>query len=224
MPFTVEQFMGVFESYNLAVFPMQIIAYVLGLIAVFLVFKNRPGKIVPAILSFMWLWNGVMYHGVFFSPINKAAFGFGVIFVIQGLLIAWTGVVRKKLSFQYPENKLITTMSVAAIAYSMVVYPALGMLLGHAYPRAPMFGIAPCPTTIFTFGLLLLAAPRMPRYLVALPLLWSVIGFGAAMNFGITEDIGLLVTGVVGTALVLYRGRRARKASCTATQGEMVAA
>ena len=63
MPFTVEQFLGVFESYNLAVFPMQIVAYVLGLIAVFLVFKNRSGRIVPAILSFMWLWNGVMYHG-----------------------------------------------------------------------------------------------------------------------------------------------------------------
>jgi hypothetical protein len=198
---------------------MQIVAYALGLIAVLLAFKNRAGRFVPAILSFMWLWNGVMYHGLFFSSINKAAFGFGVIFVIEGLLIAWAGVLREKFSFQYPEDKLFATLGVAAIVYSMVVYPGLGMLLGHSYPRAPMFGIAPCPTTIFTFGLLLLAAPRMPRYLVVLPLVWSVIGFGAAMNFGITEDIGLLVTGVMGTALVLYKGRRARKANPAPAQG-----
>ena len=94
-PFTVEQFLNVFESYNLTVFPMQFIAYALGLIAVFLVFKNRSGRIVPAILSFMWFWNGIAYHLLFFSPINKAAYGFGVLFVVQGLLFVWTGVFRK---------------------------------------------------------------------------------------------------------------------------------
>jgi hypothetical protein len=213
MPFTVEQFLGIFESYNQAVFPMQAIAYVLGLIAVFLVLRSRSGRIVAAILSFMWFWNGIVYHGLFFSGINRAAFGFAAIFVIQGLLFAWTGVLRNKLSFRYARNRLFVTLAVMAILYSMVIYPALGMTLGHIYPRAPMFGIAPCPTTIFTFGLLLLAAPRVPRYLVILPLLWSVIGFGAAMSFGIKEDIGLLVTGIVATALILYKERRTNSAA-----------
>ena len=107
-----------------------------------------------------------------------------------------------------------------AIAYSMVVYPVLGMLLGHTYPRAPMFGIAPCPTTIFTFGLLLWTVPKIPRYLVIIPLLWSVIGFGAALNFGIKEDIGLLISGVLAAALILYRQRKAVRANCVREEGE----
>lgn len=224
MPFTVEQFLGIFQSYNLSVFPMQIIAYALGLVALFLVFKNRSGQLIAAILSFMWLWNGIVYHGLFFSTINKMAFGFAAIFVLQGLLFAWSGVFRKKLTFDYPQSQLFLTIAILAISYSMVVYPALGMLLGHSYPWAPMFGIAPCPTTIFTFGLLLLAGPRTPRYLVIVPLAWSVIGFGAALNFGIKEDIGLLITGIVATALMLFRAKKAKKAASMAPQGTMMTA
>lgn len=217
-PFTVEQFLSVFESYNLAVFPMQAIAYVLGLIAVFLAFRGgtRAARIVSAILSFMWLWNGIAYHLLFFSPVNEAAYGFGVLFVVQGLLFVWTGLFRKSLSFRYSRKDLFPVLGLMTIVCSMAVYPAIGMLLGHAYPRAPMFGIAPCPTTIFTFGLLLLAAPRVPRYLVIIPLLWSFIGFGAAINLGIKEDIGLLVAGVMGAALILFRERKTRKASYVA--------
>ena len=63
MPFSLEQFLGVFERYNLAVFPMQAVAYALGIAAIVLVVKNRSGRTVPAILSFLWLWNGIVYHG-----------------------------------------------------------------------------------------------------------------------------------------------------------------
>ncbi len=222
MPFTIEQFLGVFERYNLAVFPMQAIAYVLGLVAVFMVLRHRAGIMVPAILSFMWLWNGLVYHGLFFTTINKAAYGFAFIFVVQGLLFAWTGVFRQTLSFRSSENGLYAIVGLTAITYSMIVYPLLGMLFGHGYPHAPMFGIAPCPTTIFTFGLLLFASPRMPKYLLVCPLLWSVIGFGAAVNLGIKEDIGLLVTGVLATALILYRERRARTTGIV-PQGKLAA-
>jgi hypothetical protein len=91
----------------------------------------------------------------------------------------------------------------------MLIYPVLGYLLGHGYPSSPCFGVAPCPTTIFTFGLLLWA-DRPPRYLVLLPLIWSIIGFFAAISLGIREDIGLLVAGLAGSGLILFRGRRGR--------------
>ena len=66
-----------------------------------------------------------------------------------------------------------------------------------------MFGLVPCPTTIFTFGMLLLAG-RPRRLLLWLPLLWSAIGFFAAIKFGIREDIGLLLAGMV-TAVIILR-------------------
>ena len=85
-------------------------------------------------------------------------------------------------------------VGLALIVYAMVAYPLLGMAFGHGYPQAPMFGLVPCPTTIFTFGMLLLAA-RPKRLLLWLPLVWSAIGFFAAVKFGICEDVGLLVAG-----------------------------
>ena len=75
-----------------------------------------------------------------------------------------------------------------------------------------MFGLVPCPTTIFTFGMLLLAA-RPKRLLLWLPLLWSAIGFFAAVKFGIYEDVGLLVAAIV-TAIVLLRDRPSAQRDC----------
>ncbi|MBI4418255.1 MAG: hypothetical protein HY563_05725 [Ignavibacteriales bacterium] len=40
-----------------------------------------------------------------------------------------------------------------------------------------------------------------------IPALWSLIGFTAALRLEVLEDIGLLVAGVVGTALLVIRKR-----------------
>jgi hypothetical protein len=60
VPFTSEQFLAVFVSYNTAVWPTQIAAYLLGGVAVALVFlKPREGdRIIAGILALMWLWTG----------------------------------------------------------------------------------------------------------------------------------------------------------------------
>jgi hypothetical protein len=93
------------------------------------------------------------------------------------------------------------------IVYAMIIYPILGTLLGHGYPRSPSFGVAPCPTTIFTFGLLLLTSARVPKSLLVIPFLWSLLGFTAAFLLGVPEDIGLLVAGFLGVALLFWRDR-----------------
>jgi hypothetical protein len=89
----------------------------------------------------------------------------------------------------------------------MLIYPILGQLLGHLYPRCPTFGV-PCPTTIFTFGMLLWTIGKVPKYVLIIPLLWSIIGFSAAINLGIKEDIGLLIAGLVATFMILYKDRK----------------
>jgi hypothetical protein len=94
------------------------------------------------------------------------------------------------------------------ILYAMLIYPLIGAALGHGYPQSPSFGVAPCPTTIFTLGLLLWTGARVPRWLLVIPVLWSFIGVSAAVTLGIREDTGLLVAGVVGAALLLWRDRR----------------
>jgi hypothetical protein len=66
------------------------------------------------------------------------------------------------------------------------------------------FGLVPCPTTVFTFGLFMLADRRMPRYFLAIPILFT-IGAVVPVSRGILEDIGLIVAGVVATLMILFR-------------------
>jgi hypothetical protein len=87
------------------------------------------------------------------------------------------------------------------ILYAMVAYPIIGTLLGHGYPRSPSFGVAPCPTTIFTIGMLAFLSAPFPRYVFAIPIAWALIGSQAALQFGVYEDLGLLVAGLAAVWL-----------------------
>jgi len=202
LPFTVEQFFVVFGSYNTAIWPAPLVAYGLGLLALaFLAKPSAPAnRITSAILGLMWLWTGIAYHWIHFAAINPAAPVFGAAFVVQGLLFlhaAWSG----RLTFGQV-GSVRAAVGLVFILYAGILYPLLGIGFGHAYPNLPMFGITPCPVTIFTFGCLLLTAKPMPWWIVAIPLLWSLVGGSAAFLLGIPQDWVLLVSGPAATALL----------------------
>jgi len=219
-PFSIEQFLEVFQSYNLAIWPAQLVAYVLGILAVVLVFrKTRYGDfIISVVLAIFWLWMGGVYHLAFFTSINAAAYLFGVAFLIQGLLFLIFGCYRHQLSFR-PERSGYGITGGLLILYAMVIYPLLGALFGHAYPYAPMFGVAPCPATIFTFGLLLWTDKQVPKSLLVIPGLWALVGSTATLFLGVPEDAGLLVAGVAGMALLLHRDRKKQPAMAPMLHG-----
>jgi hypothetical protein len=209
LPFSIEQFLSVFETYNLVIWPMQIMAYALGAMAVFMVFLpvRYSGKIITAVLAIFWLWTGMMYHVAHFSAINRAAFLFGALFAAQGILFLIYGLRRNGLDFKFEYN-MSSVAGIVLISYAMLFYPLLGILLGHAYPRSPVFGVAPCPVAIFTFGILLTNRTRPPVTILVIPFLWSIVGFSAAISLGMREDIGLLVAGVIGVTLAFTKNKK----------------
>ena len=213
IPFTVEQFFAVFRDYNEAIWPAQIIAYILGILALVLAVRkiNLSDRIISAILAVFWVWMGIFYHILHFSVINPAAWVFGIVFILQGLLFLVAGTFLGKLSFRFKLESL-PLLGAFFILYAMVIYPLLGLFFGHVYPAAPMFGVAPCPTTIFTIGVLLWAAKKVPGYLLIIPFLWSLIGMSAAINLRVPQDYGLVAAVVIGTVLILVRNRRAGRA------------
>jgi len=148
---------------------------------------------------------GIVYHIIFFSAINNAAYIFGAFFIIQGIMFAGCGLIRKKLSFGYSKN-IYNYIGIVFLLYALIIYPVLGYNLGHSYPYSPTFGL-PCPTTIFTFGILLFTNKKMPLHLLIIPLLWSVIGFNAALTLTIYEDTGLLIAGVTAFTLLLISNK-----------------
>ena len=205
LPFTIDQFLDVFERYNLAVWPAQLFLYAMAILAILLALQRKRdlSKIVSLILAVLWLWMGLVYHFWFFTAINRAALVFAALFVLQGMLFVIAGVWKDNLSFRFTPDAF-AFIGGAFLIYAIIIYPALGYSLGHRYPAAPTFGL-PCPTTIFTFGILLWTNRRVPLYLLAIPFAWSLLGMSAAISFGMTEDYGLLVAGLVGSSLIILR-------------------
>lgn len=211
MPFTPEQFFEIFARYNEAVFPMQIVLILSALAACALASRPKPfsGEIICVLLAYLWLWSGIFYHLLFFSEINPAAYFFAAAFILQGFLFLYTGAAKKNLRFCFKLNS-DAVLGAIFILYALIFYPLLGFFAGRVYPSAPTFG-APCPTTIFTFGLLLWANEQLPLKLLVIPVIWTVIGTSAAVAFGVTEDFGLLAAGTVGAAFIMRRGFSPKK-------------
>jgi Family of unknown function (DUF6064) len=102
-------------------------------------------------------------------------------------------------------NSAVWPVQLLLVGFGVVVVgaalrPRLASLLGQQFPATPTFGL-PCPTTIFTLGVLLWLQRPAPVSLLVIPLAWSVIGTAAALQLGVGEDFGLVVAGVLTVVL-----------------------
>lgn len=216
LPFTREQFFGVFAAYNAAVWPVQVVAYLLGLAAVVVLLRPSPWghRLGTGVLAAMWIWTGVAYHGLYFAPINPVALAFGALFVVQGVLFAVAGIVGRRLVFGHTRG-WVAALGWGLVAYAALLYPLLGQWSGHVYPAQPTFGITPCPVTLFSFGVLLLTSKPVPWWLLVIPLGWSLVGGSAAFLLGVPQDWPLLFSGLTVVWLI-PRDRRAVPTSSAA--------
>ena len=196
LPFSHEQFFDVFRRYNEAVWPSQVVLTLLALGAVALLFFPGRGRLVAAILAGLWTWMAISYHFAFFRAINPAATLFGVAFLAGAAAFGWS-----KLRFAWP-GAARGAFGTALIVYALVGYPVLGAMLGQRYPAAPTFGL-PCPTTLFTAGMLLFLEAPYPRHVLIVPLVWALIGSQAAVLLGVPQDLGLLAAAVALVWLAL---------------------
>lgn len=209
MPFTADQFLALFRDYHANIGLAPAVLALLGVGIAALAFTRYPWRhhAIAGGLAVLWLWAGVVYHWTFFMRINPAAWVFGALFVLQASLLVAYGVLSRGMRF-VPHHVSATVAGVALVAYALVVYPLLGLALGHGYPVGPSFG-APCPTTIFFFGMILLAVDTVPIAVLVLPMFWALAGTSAAVQLGMREDFGLAVAALV-VLFEIVRHRHAR--------------
>ena len=213
MDFTVEQFLDMFQRYNEAIWPMQIVGYAIGLFIVAMLIARLRGsrsllashsvtdRLLPALLAGYWTWIGVVFMWGYQADMSASGRPFGVLFLIGAVAFAAAALVGPDLGLgQVPSWRV--AVGGTMMAYGMLIYPLVGAFAGHTYPSAPVFGVAPCPTVIFTLGVLVCCL-RPRWHLLAMPLVWACIATSAAFKLGMTEDFGLIVSAVV-TALVVF--------------------
>jgi hypothetical protein len=194
LPFTEEQFFDLFVAYNGALWPALVALWIVSVVASVRLFSLRrpPDRWISALLAAHWMWSALAYHVAFFVRINPAAWVFAALFLLQGALFFWWGVVQGRLSFA-PWRNAWAPVAWVLIAYSLL-YPGINAVQHFSVSRIPAFGV-PCPTTIFTAGVLMLAMRRSWR-LSIIPVMWSVIGGSAANLFGVRADYALPIAGM----------------------------
>ena len=204
LSFSLEEFLLVLESYNLAIWPLQIIAYVLIVLVLFFSLKptKYSTKIVLAILSFFWLFAGIVFCFIYWAPSHIFGYIFGIFCTVQGLLFLYS-ITRSDITISSPDNTY-TFIGILFVLYAIIGYQVFGYYLGHIYPKFFAVGLVPCPTTIFTLGIFLIINKSIPIKYFVIPLMISLGGFLAAYN-GIYEDIGLVIAGILITILIVKR-------------------
>ena len=208
MPFNVDEFFGVFARYNEAIWPAQVLVYLAALVAIAQLCRPHrwQAKIVTWTLAPMWAINGVCYHWLFFTDVNPAAWLFGAAFVVQAVALAASTYQFPDLRFRV-ETDAASVVALFLVAFATIAYPIWGWLAGHVYPASAAFGVAPCPTTIFTIGMLLLGTWSAVRWLLIIPILWTGVGGSAALMLNVPQDYGLIAALLLALAVVAQRWR-----------------
>ena len=205
LPFTDTQFFRVFESYNLDVWPVVVALWLATVVSTILLRRGQVGGL-PILLAVHWGWSGLVYHAAYFAEINLAARLFAIAFATQAVAFLVAGYWTKSLRFKGTAS--VWTGAGVCFIVSAIIYPILGMLSGHRWPALPVFAV-PCPTVLFTVGVLLLATPPVPRWLYLIPIAWALIGGSAAILLDVKADALLFVA---ASAAVL-RGATSRHPS-----------
>jgi hypothetical protein len=193
LPFTRDEFLGVFAAYNTALWPFVVALWIASavLLIATLVSPRAPRRAIRGLLALLWAWSAVAYHAACFTRINPAAWLFAAMFLIQAEIFLWTDedlVLRIRV-----RRSLRDAIGIALIVYALA-YPALAFAEDLHYPDMPLFAV-PCPTTILTIGFLMLADPPPHGVVSMIPIVWAVIGGSAAFLLGMWLDVGLIAAG-----------------------------
>ena len=202
LPFTPEQFLGVFAEYNETFWPV-VVAFWLASFSVFVATWRKPAdhsRALTYLLVALWVWNTVAYHAWFFTTINPAAWLFGAVFVLQAAFL-WTGARTgikyfssdgvmarvwrepRRLCARVP---LFDDGSRSSISGSADVRCAVSD--SHSDNRAPVD-----------------RSRWDPPLLAIVPVLWGFIGGSAAVLLDVPTDYVLLAGGALLTFAVLTR-------------------
>jgi hypothetical protein len=163
--------------------------------------RHPHDRWVSALLVGHWAWSALAYHAAFFTRINPAAWLFAAVFLGQAVLVFRVGVVQRRLSFA-PWGSAWAPLAWGLIVYSLA-YPAINAFDHRSLLRIPTFGL-PCPTTILTAGVLMLATPRCWS-LSVVPVIWAAVGGSATFLLGVYADVALPIAGI---ALAIFSVRR----------------
>jgi hypothetical protein len=198
---------NLFELYNVDIWPVQVATLALGVAILALAWRGGAGsgRIVAAVLAVLWLWVAWAFHAGRYATINWAAAYFAAGFVLQALVLAWTGAVRGRLTFS-ASRSLVKRSGLGIFLVALVLQPLVAPLVGRPWTQAELFGAAPDPTAVATLGVLL-AADRALWELLAIPLVWCAISGATLWTMDSPEAFVVPLLALIASALAIAQAR-----------------
>lgn len=205
--FSLQTYHRLFELYNAAIWPAQIVAFALGA-AIFWLLLGRGEsvhrRLVAAILAACWLWVAIVFHATRYATIHRAAAFFAWGFGLEALFLLWTGVVRGTLVFERRADATARA-GLGIFLFALLVQPVPGALLGHEWRQVEIFGVAPDPTAVATLGVLLQASGRVRWELIAIPVIWCLVSGATLLAMEAREAWIPLAAAVLALTLAIAR-------------------
>jgi multidrug transporter EmrE-like cation transporter len=211
--FSSRTYFRLFEVYNAAVWPAQLLAAVLGAAILALLWRGAArvrDRAIPAILAACWLWVAGAFLASRYATINWAAVYFAWAFVLEAGLLIWMGTLRRRLTFEKPAD-LTGRVGLLVLLFAMVLLPLVGPLLGRGWRSVQIFGVAPDPTVVATLGVLLLARGRGRGPLMVVPVLWCAITGATLLAMKAPEAWIPPLAAALAAALAFRQSRSARR-------------
>ncbi|WP_282607929.1 DUF6064 family protein [Pelagibius sp. Alg239-R121] len=207
IPFSPEVFFSFLAQYNAAIWPFQILAYILAGIAIFCALKPAPhsGRCVGVVLTAFWLWTGSVYHLQFFASINFWDQGFGVLFILQGLAFVWRGLLSNRLKPIRAMNEPARWLGLICLTIALIFYPLASILAGQDLAEIAWVGVSPTGTVVFTLGILCFCQPDKQKRLLIFPLLCCLSGALVAYLLPMPQDWVLLPLAFAMTLIAFRR-------------------
>lgn len=210
MDITLAQLLASIANFNELFYPAHWAGILIALIAVFFAFNKKTfsNTLIIGVAIFFnlfialafWLPSAILQghsNGVLFMAI----------FIVQaGLLLC--AALEDELHFHF-EPKPLPIIGLVFVLYALAGYPLIGMLVGRTYPELIFSPLIPFPMSIWFIGMLLMTDKPVPRYTMIIPFIWGLVGV-MWVALGVTEDIGLVITNLVGPALLCFRDRGKR--------------
>ncbi len=166
--FEPETYFRLFELLNAALWPVAVLTMATGIGLVALSWRGGSRTVITSGLAIVWLIVAYVFHYRRYATIMLAAKWFAMLFLVEGLTLAFWGWWTSNQSRGEPNRA-----GAAIAAIGLLGWPLIAPLMGRNWKGAELFGLAPDPTVVVTIGLLL--ATRAPKWLLVLPVLWCVI-------------------------------------------------
>jgi len=216
-------FLAMFDRANALAWPAQVIWYLAAVAIVGLAWwpVRRSSQWICMLAAAYFAWIGIAYFA-WLTPGMNLSWLWAAVFTLQAVLLVVAGVARSDLVIR-PRRDLASALGALLIGYALALYPLIGLLGGHPLHTLPVFGLAPCPTVTFFFGLLLWARPPAPKYLLPLPLAWALVAAPPDIARGVTADYGMLVAALITAGVIIWRDRAWGPAWQSATAGLLLA-